>query len=243
MAGVPESATIVEAMRKARKEMRKAKEAQIEGLRAQIRAAAYTKGGVDLPGFFKFLDKDASGALEREEFLLGIQRASKLKVSRETAQDFFEAVDQDGSGVISLDEFVAFFGGRESDQHRNPRAMIEAQAKRAKESNQEQGQILVGVKKAICAAAYREGGVDLWHFFSLLDRDGGGELEAGEFIHAMRHNVNLKKGKKQLPDTHLLRFFDAIDHNGDGTIDVMEFVTFCESDATTPSWLTSRIRP
>jgi len=96
------------------------------------------------------------------------------------------------------------------------------------EKADEEHRMLKTLRREIKAAAYTDGGVDLWKFFSRLDKNGDGMLQRSEFIHAARHHLRTHDEGRPLPDEQLQTFFDVIDLDGDGEIDVVEFATFVE---------------
>lgn len=213
------------------------KAAEVEALKTQMRAAAYTKGGIKLRKLFHHIDKDNSGILERNEFVQGVRRNGLVKDGKRAMPDsrlysFFDAIDTDKSGTISVDEFVAFVG---EYKRSDPEAMTKAMAAAEKLAFLEAEAALEALRIQIRAASYTEGGVDVAKFFRYLDKDGNGLLDRAEFLRAVRRAGLVKEGKRSLADHQLLHFFDAIDEDHSETITEEEFVKFVERTETVAS--------
>lgn len=111
-------------------------------------------------------------------------------------------LDGDGDGIISIDEFV----------HR----ILDTQLKH--------------VQAKLRAASYTLGGVNLPALFKHYDRDNSGELEFDEFRQAVRRGAQLVASV--VADSELKTLFNYADGDGDGTIDLAEFVELLTPDAS-----------
>jgi len=80
-------------------------------LKRQLKAAAYSAGGVHWEKLFHHLDRDNGGLLDFEEFRRGIRKSGKMRaldLSDEMLARMFDSVDVDASGYIDISEFTAW---------------------------------------------------------------------------------------------------------------------------------------
>jgi len=91
-------------------------EAELDEVKRNLRAAAYTIHGVNLRKLFCFLDKDREGKLDFQEFCRGVRRGriTKARLTDAQLQYLFSLVDCDHSGRIDVNE-LADFVGEQSD--------------------------------------------------------------------------------------------------------------------------------
>eukprot|EP00933_Yihiella_yeosuensis_P036745 TRINITY_DN30527_c0_g1_i1.p1 TRINITY_DN30527_c0_g1~~TRINITY_DN30527_c0_g1_i1.p1 ORF type:complete len:558 (-),score=81.23 TRINITY_DN30527_c0_g1_i1:269-1942(-) len=56
--------------------------------------------------FYRFMDRDGSGTIDKDEFAMFMDKFSPEEMSREATDELFEFIDVDNSGEIDLDEFL-----------------------------------------------------------------------------------------------------------------------------------------
>eukprot|EP00750_Incisomonas_marina_P011051 INCI16334.1.p1 GENE.INCI16334.1~~INCI16334.1.p1 ORF type:complete len:1994 (+),score=433.30 INCI16334.1:160-6141(+) len=91
-------------------------------LRGKLRAAAYSKGGLDFEALFSQFDSDGSGELDLEEFGAAMRKAAKISVNDvtdEELEEMFNLVDADHSGDVDVDEFCTWLGDGEGEYDKN----------------------------------------------------------------------------------------------------------------------------
>lgn len=81
-----------------------------QGLATRMRAASYTKGGMDWALLFARYDRDHSGGLDFKEFSTALQRDGSIGQSITLAemQQIFDYIDLDRDGLIVLEELQTF---------------------------------------------------------------------------------------------------------------------------------------
>jgi hypothetical protein len=90
--------------------------------------------------------------------------------------------------------------------------------------------MIADIRRSLRAASYTLGGEDWSKLFNRYDSDHSGKLFFGEFRSAIRRHA--KRACDSMSDSELRDFFQLVDTNADGGIDIREFGNFLRgSDA------------
>jgi hypothetical protein len=92
--------------RSSRKRQEEVSAAQLDKVRAKLRAAAYTAHGPDYSALFARFDDDGSGALSVAELRTHLKKIALLSALETRA--LCTAFDEDGDGMVDSDEFRRF---------------------------------------------------------------------------------------------------------------------------------------
>jgi len=175
---------------------------------------------------FRALDRDSSGALDREE-LLALLQNYHIKLSECDMNKLIARIDTDNSGKISYREFNNYFGAdiaggsyrsaamRKISSARDIKKDAEAQKRRSQEHHKSwtTGDFMNAMESILMTRART-----VRRIFRVADSDKSGCIDVQEWQNALRQ-MNL-----EMPPDKAKEFFDALDKNGDGHINYREFV-------------------
>lgn len=150
---------------------------------------------------FELLDADGSGAIDKNEFILGVDMLNKKLLPPDArigdAESLFNALDLDGNGEIDIQEFNMGMASSAAIQHLS--------------STLDEKQVDILRKNSDMLLAV----------FKFLDTDGSGSIDRSEF------RTGIKLLNKRLPEASQFKdsdeLFNALDSDGSGDIDIAEF--------------------
>ena len=166
--------------------------------------------------FFRDLDTNDDGRLDRSEFTTMIQRVG-LKMSNNDIQKAFNRTDKNRDGSISFREFVDYYSkelcpgtssgmnnsrGANRNRCSSCRYSTEISDQRKRESKSDK--ILTQCR----------------NYFRNLDTDGNGRLDKKEFNH-MLNQIGIK-----IDENYIRKAFGHVDKDSDGSISFREFVQY-----------------
>ena len=210
--------------------------ATLAKLRGKLRAAAYTSNGLDLRKLFRRIDRDRSGTIELSEFKAAVRKEAKvspLQVSEWDMEQLFAAADVDGSGSIDIDEFVTFLnqdGGEDGEytpgggRQRSMRRVSSRRSRspRSGHAAPTAAQVDADLRAKLRAVSTLQG----LSFVDIFTRytDASGALALADFRRALR--VEAAVTPLQLSDEAIEHVFRVADTDGNGAVDIEEFVAW-----------------
>uniref|UniRef100_A0A7S1XUC6 EF-hand domain-containing protein n=1 Tax=Phaeomonas parva TaxID=124430 RepID=A0A7S1XUC6_9STRA len=173
----------------------------------RLLAAAEEKSGASLESMFGVFDESGDGQLGREELGRALRKYvpglhGESGGGEEHRREAFvtyllREMDGDGDAAVSIREFVRYV--RSKQERSGPRLA----AKLAKVLNK--AELL---------------GQNLTDVFSLLDEDGSGDVEFGEFAKGLTSMGIVRMG---FSEADMRAVFDMVDNDRSGSIDIAEF--------------------
>jgi len=197
-------------------------------IRSKFKAVAHTGKGVQLDVMFGKLDKDNSGLLNFDEFSTAVRkqlRLTRADISDKEVQTFFQWMDVDNAGSIELEELIEFVGVE------TPREtpLTDSRRKQAQHQQTQRGNLdrRHKIRAKLRAAAYTgTDGMQLDVIFGRMDLDNSGMLTLPEFSTAMRKQLKIPKA--EISDQEVKAFFEWIDVDNTGLIEVSQVQRFAD---------------
>ena len=186
--------------------------AQLEKEAQELAANAEAESQLDdkeVRQLFRSIDADGGGSLDKLEVKTLLTRLG-LEVDDESVDRVMTQMDPDGDGEVTLPEFLAWWhGGAGSELRAQMTALADAAAVRKERERREQNRAEMGGHL---------GEDEVRELFDEVDTDGGGTLDKDEVQMLM-----VKLGLV-VNDWELAKVMRAMDPNGDGEVDVDEFL-------------------
>eukprot|EP00941_MAST-03F_sp_MAST-3F-sp1_P002277 g2277.t1 len=216
-----------------KEEQKKTLSKSLSELRKKMRSNAYTPNGLNLQRLFSRLDRDNSGSLSWSEFSGKAMQITQLDLEDLTALRVL--LDTNNDGELDISEFLSFL---EPDNDEIVAIALHNAVKKAKENGNFDlsfGRVkaqrilpedISKLRKKLRAESYGIGGMNFAELFRRLDKNKDGSLSWDEISSKVKKLAKL--GEK---DMRALR--RVIDQNGDGEVDLEEFVAFLEPDDET----------
>ena len=174
---------------------------------------------------FRRIDVDSSSRVHRLELIRGLASVG-IRLTGSDNATLFAHLDSDGDGSIDWGEFKELLHGDGADESGRRRGTCTAQQRQRAPLPPLQ------VAKAVAqlrVAAYRAGGVDLEHFFSVLwSKRRAAGLSLLDFRRGLRR---ARVGHDCLCDAEIAQLFADVDVNGDGRVELSEFVSYVHRSA------------
>ena len=173
---------------------------------------------------FHRIDTDGSARVHRLELVRGLANVG-IHLNDSEGLALFDWLDRDGDGSVDWKEFEDLLGSAGDDGGVDGGGEGEARCGAAPIVVKPLSQLQVSKAIALLrVAAYRCGGVDLEHFFTILWSKRRTEgLNALEFRRGLRR---ARVGHDCLCDAEIKQLFREVDENDDGQISLDEFVTW-----------------
>lgn len=228
----------------------KAKRNLVKGLRDGQLAKVVNSGELKekYPAYceaFELFDADNSGGLSFKELNIALRKASK-NTTRAKVTALYKAMDQNRDGKIDLEEFCKMaealatgdpsqFPGVDSENFK--KLLDDAQKFRIKVSENLADGIKSGTFFSLMEQYDTEQGElrqkhpDCAEAFDAIDTDGSGALKVKEVVKAVRTGAQAQ-GRQPPPKKQITTLVNAVDQNGDGSIDFSEFVAISEAIKT-----------
>ena len=195
---------------------------KIKSLKLKLAALSYGSTGQDPAKLFKHYDRDNSGSLDMAEFTQAVRKGghlSKHDILDGELRSLFRTIDDDNSGEISIDEMTEFVWGTSPDDASHP------------DHEDHDAELMVTIED-ICETIVKHVRrtsiriTDIFHQVQDEQRRAGVNVDSAGGMNMEGLNFAILKMGIELQPDELVKLFEAIDYNGDETVDSHEFIQF-----------------
>ena len=172
------------------------------------------ENNTDMAELFNELDSDGSGSISYMEILTKLQDILGANISNDAFVELFENSDEDKDGEISLDEFVVLV---DDEQAREDDSVAE------EIDDYQEGDVISKNLIKHLVVYFDDNEIDVSRAFTELDADGNGTLTMQEIQDAVSSMLG-----KEVSEEAFAEIFDQLDEDGDGNIDLIEFISLVE---------------
>lgn len=177
-------------------------------------AAAYFRKHATLPGLEEDEDILRDGTLSKEEMIVLVEGLSCIAGPEDDdraamADMIMGHIDRNGDGSVDFHEFAEWYHDRGFEEYMNLDKR-EIELRRAGEK--------LGLNVAEMEHYKKE--------FERFDTDGSGEIELDEFRELLNVLLKVPANGEKIPESRVQSFWRICDLDGNGSLDLVEFVTF-----------------
>ena len=172
---------------------------------------------MDITRIFNELDSDGNGSISYVEILARMQDMLGYNISAGAFEEFFDISDNDGDGEIDLQEFVELVEALDGYEN-----YMEDDDSEIEEEYVEGDVINSNLIKHL-VRYFDDNEIDVTRAFSDMDEDGNGTLTREEIESAISGMLDAEVSGDAFDE-----IFSQLDEDGDGGVDIIEFVGLIE---------------
>mmetsp|Transcript_40622 Transcript_40622/g.74148 ORF Transcript_40622/g.74148 Transcript_40622/m.74148 type:complete len:685 (-) Transcript_40622:11-2065(-) len=195
----------------------KINEKRVNRTRKKLTDLARLHAAKPWPTLFRAYDRDDSGDISFDEFLLVMREGahiSEVELSDEDLHILFYSADKDHGGAIDWKkEFLPF---------------LNANSQKAPKSKQLAEDLCIQLQSKLRSATV---GISLPKFFKRFDKDRTGSLNVAQMRHLIRAELHIPLTMMNDKDIEML--VKALDDDGSGSLSIEELVEFIEMGSAT----------